>query len=62
MPAAPSGGLPSPTSLHVATALLQALHVSGEGHDFGIQDLEVSITHRVKLVLPETKGKTSGLM
>lgn len=50
-------GLPSPTSLHVATALLQALHLGSESHDFGIQALEVSITHHVKLVLPETRGK-----
>lgn len=50
-------GLPSPTSLHVATALLQALHLGSESHDFGIQALEVSVTHHVKLVLPETRGK-----
>ena len=55
---APSWGLPSPTSLHMAAALLQALHLSSKGHDFGIQALEVSITDHVKLVLPETKGKT----
>jgi len=42
----------------VAAALLQALHLSRESQDFGIQALEVSITDHVKLVLPETKGKT----
>lgn len=55
--------LPSPTGLHVAAALLQALDLSSEGHNFRIQALEVSVTHHVKLVLPEAKGKLyMGLM
>lgn len=35
----------------MAAALLQALHLSRESQDFGIQALEVSITDHVKLVL-----------
>jgi hypothetical protein len=50
------GTLQGPTSLHMAAALLQALHLSSEGHYVGIQALEVSITHYVKLVLPEKRN------
>jgi hypothetical protein len=35
----------------VAAAVLQALHLSSEGHYVGTQAVEVSITHHVKLVL-----------